>query len=105
MANKSIKAYTLIAHNGIAGAIMMTSVNTEAARDKILSKGGIIFEDYKSADDAEYHANYAPKDGFVVFAGKFIDAIHDGGKIFAPTEGLVEHLKKKSISFTVQAQA
>lgn len=99
MAKLAKKLYTLVAHNGLDGYAMHSSVTTEAQRDKILDEKGVILDSYKKADDAEYLANYAQTDEEIKgSSGSFSKKAHGGDKIFIPSVEFKELLKAKSLT-------
>ncbi|MGD1523968.1 hypothetical protein [Vibrio owensii] len=97
MAKLSEKKYTLVAHNGLAGYSMLSSISTEAQLSKVQNEGGIIFDTYKQADDAEYSANYAQTDGAIKEkSGHFSKIKHDGERIFIPTQEFKSYLESQN---------
>ncbi len=97
--------YTLVEHNGLPNAVMMTSVATEGKVKKILDKGGVVFPSYESAQVGEDKANYGIKDQEIKAesAGLFIASKHDGYRIFTPAKELVALLKANSVPLQAQA--
>jgi hypothetical protein len=50
--------YTLVAHTGLPNAVELRSVGTKAKQDRILKLGGILFDSYAEASEAEMAVNY-----------------------------------------------
>lgn len=88
--------YTLVQHSGVttghaefAQAVELRSITTQQV-DKVKAAGGLVFDDYGSADEAEYATNYPPEvTGMIPHArGGFSQTKISGSPVYIPAEDL-----------------
>lgn len=53
-------SYTLVAHTGLPNAVEIRSITGTQARS-VRAKGGLVFDNYAEADEAETGENYPPE--------------------------------------------
>ena len=52
--------YTLVHHSGLSQAVEVATVPNTRTAEKVRRLGGLIFDSYPKASDAEYAHNYPP---------------------------------------------
>lgn len=80
--------YTLINHSGLPFAVELAAVNTTGQLQRVNDAGGVIFDTYSEASDAEEQYNYPPQVTGLhpncTLVGRFSNKRIQGGAIFVP---------------------
>ena len=55
--------YTLVSHSGLDDAVEHKLITTKGDENKVRINGGVLFDSFKVADDAEFMVNYHREEG------------------------------------------
>lgn len=109
MTTRIINLFTLVQHSGylVGGkpgfehAVELQSVTSAVDRRKVERAGGLLFTNYRLADDAEYTVNYPDGNGVYPHAeGTFGTRIDDGRPVYIPTQGDRDRLTPALVVFS-----
>ena len=104
MGNKPYEKWTLVQHSGYGRggkyefkkAVEVCHVGTAAKARRIEAEGGVIYDDYRTASEAEYAENYPETNpNFLIprVEGSFSKKKHDGLRIYVPHEPAEQEAK------------
>jgi hypothetical protein len=90
-------AWTVARKPAFEEAVEIKALHTQKEAEKVTRNGGVVFSDYKVANDREYSENYPPtvKGLIACVRGKFSRSTVDGAQIYVPR--LEENSKRPNI--------
>ena len=95
MTTGQIWGFTLVQHSAalrgdpcFTAAVELAHLHNQTEVDRVKKAGGVVYNSYKDATDAEYYENYPPEVGGLIarVRGTFSKYKLDGSKIYVPAK-------------------